>query len=197
MNVKSDRISEWRKRFKQRIVEAFASECTICGYNKCNQALALHHLDPTEKEFTIAQITASPKSWETVCIELTKCILVCHNCHTEIHYDSLDLDRYTIQKFDPSLIKVNDGDKYDYRTTKKTLIPSNKLVDECPVCGKEKSILNKTCSLECSAKVRYKVDWDSIDLANEIKHKSYCQIGRELGCSDSAVRKRAVKMGLI
>ena len=54
----------------------------IGGYDKCIEALAFHHLDPMEKDFNIGG-----KSWaiETLKKEADKCILVCHNCHTEIH----------------------------------------------------------------------------------------------------------------
>jgi hypothetical protein len=29
-------------------------ECSICGYNKCVAALEFHHLNPSEKDFTIS-----------------------------------------------------------------------------------------------------------------------------------------------
>ena len=45
-------------------------------------ALEFHHKDPNEKDFTI-----SGKSWsfERLKNEVDKCILVCSNCHCEIH----------------------------------------------------------------------------------------------------------------
>jgi hypothetical protein len=44
--------------------------------------LQFHHLDPTKKDFTIGG-----KSWsyERLKQEVDKCILVCANCHIEIH----------------------------------------------------------------------------------------------------------------
>jgi hypothetical protein len=58
--------------------------CKLCGYNKCKQALEFHHLDPTLKEYRIADLITHKE--DTIIKELEKCILVCANCHREIHY---------------------------------------------------------------------------------------------------------------
>lgn len=57
-------------------------KCSICGYNKCLRALEFHHPNPKEKEF---QITQNVKDFEKLKEEAEKCILVCSNCHAEIH----------------------------------------------------------------------------------------------------------------
>lgn len=76
-------VIEWRKRVKLKLVEYKGGVCEKCSYNKCINALEFHHLDPSEKDFTI-----SGKSWsfERLKKEADKCILVCNRCHTEIHY---------------------------------------------------------------------------------------------------------------
>lgn len=58
--------------------------CKICGYNKCKQALEFHHIDPTKKEYRIANLITHKE--DTIIKELEKCVLVCANCHREIHY---------------------------------------------------------------------------------------------------------------
>lgn len=75
-------VIDWRKRVKVKLVEYKGGECVKCGYKKCTQALQFHHTNPDEKDFTI-----SGKSWsfERLKKEVDKCILVCSNCHTEIH----------------------------------------------------------------------------------------------------------------
>jgi hypothetical protein len=83
MKSKKEAVKLWRQKTKERIVEAFGSSCAICGYNKYNGSLALHHLDPNKKDFGFGKIRANPKSWETIVQELRKCIMVCHNCHSE------------------------------------------------------------------------------------------------------------------
>lgn len=53
-----------------------------CGYNKCLKALEFHHLDPAEKDFTISN---DHFKLEEAIKESKKCILLCANCHRELH----------------------------------------------------------------------------------------------------------------
>ena len=59
------------------------NKCELCGYNKCKTSLHFHHKDPKEKEFKISGNWGL--NWERVKRELDKCMLVCANCHGEIH----------------------------------------------------------------------------------------------------------------
>lgn len=72
----------YRVKIKEKAVQYKGGKCSICGYNKCNHALDFHHLNPQEKEFIISGGT---RSFEFMKLELDKCILVCKNCHSEIH----------------------------------------------------------------------------------------------------------------
>lgn len=72
-----------RLRLKDKAIEYKGAKCSICGYCKCKQALEFHHLDPNQKDFSIS--AANTKAWSKIQIELDKCILVCANCHREIH----------------------------------------------------------------------------------------------------------------
>jgi len=74
--------SEYRVNIKQRLVDYKGGKCQICGYNRCINALEFHHVNPEEKDFTISGGT---KSFDTLKPEIDKCILVCSNCHREIH----------------------------------------------------------------------------------------------------------------
>lgn len=73
-----------RHRIKEELVNYKGGKCEICGYNKCIAALDFHHLDPKEKDFGIAQ-SSSYKNMNILKSEIDKCILVCANCHREIH----------------------------------------------------------------------------------------------------------------
>jgi len=59
-------------------------KCMICGYTKYPGSLDFHHLDPKQKEFGIS-VRGLTRSWEKIRKEIDKCILVCANCHREIH----------------------------------------------------------------------------------------------------------------
>jgi hypothetical protein len=74
---------ETRKRritAKKRIVKAMGGKCVICGYNKCVASLCLHHRNSMSKEMEATDI-----SIVNMLKELPKTVLVCSNCHAEIH----------------------------------------------------------------------------------------------------------------
>lgn len=74
-----------QRSLKNQAIQYKGGKCSVCGYDKCNGALTFHHLNPSKKEFSIANCALT--SFEKVKRELDKCILVCYNCHMEIHYN--------------------------------------------------------------------------------------------------------------
>lgn len=58
--------------------------CQVCGFDKYEGALEFHHVDPAEKDDSIAKMMRHPSS-PKVLAELEKCVLVCSNCHRMIH----------------------------------------------------------------------------------------------------------------
>lgn len=70
-----------RLRLKQRAVDYMGGKCCLCDYDRCLAALEFHHEDPSQKDFAIS----TKLSWEAIKAELDKTILVCSNCHKEIH----------------------------------------------------------------------------------------------------------------
>jgi len=83
-NYNYDYVLNWRNNNKKLAVEYKGGKCDICGYNKSMRSLQFHHLDPSKKEITISKKINSVK-FEKLKFELDKCILVCANCHGEIH----------------------------------------------------------------------------------------------------------------
>ena len=79
-----DAVQRRRHKIKNLAVEYKGGRCQKCGYNKCIAALEFHHLDPNEKDFNLSH-KGHTRSWEANKAELDKCILLCSNCHREIH----------------------------------------------------------------------------------------------------------------
>ena len=75
-----------RLRAKVNEVKTTAG-CSKCGYNRCAGALEFHHIQDNKEE-NIGVLVGkrnSEKLWK----EIEKCIVVCANCHREIHYELL------------------------------------------------------------------------------------------------------------
>ena len=68
------------------------------------------------------------------------------------------------------------------------------LLDECPICGKEKYENLKFCSHKCAATNNRKVDWDSIDLIELMKNNTISELEDLLGVSNAAIYKRRDKI---
>ena len=159
------------------MIDAMGGKCQCCGYDKCNNALAFHHIDPTQKDLSFGGIRANPTAWPNIVNELRKSILVCHNCHSEIHAGIRKLPT-VFAKFDEAYLDYRNIGKYD----------------SCPQCGEEKKISNRYCSLECAGKSRHRVDWDSIDLLALMKIHTISELKVMLNVSDHAIYKRRNKL---
>ena len=73
-----------RKRIRKMAVDHLGGKCQICGYNKCSDSLDFHHRDPETKKFGIS-VDGITRSWSRVKNEIEKCVLLCANCHREVH----------------------------------------------------------------------------------------------------------------
>jgi 5-methylcytosine-specific restriction endonuclease McrA len=77
-------VKKRRRKLRDMARELKGNKCAICGYNKCSKALTFHHLDPKEKSFGLSE-RGLTRSWEKIKKEIDKCVLLCANCHTEVH----------------------------------------------------------------------------------------------------------------
>lgn len=75
--------------WKEKAIAYKGGKCVCCGYFKYHGALEFHHLNPDEKDYGLA--AGRLKKFETSKAELDKCILVCANCHREIHGNLIQL----------------------------------------------------------------------------------------------------------
>lgn len=149
-------------------------ECQICGYKRSLNALELHHINPQEKEFIFDRI----RSWDKNMEELKKCILVCANCHREIHVGliteellpSFNEDRASEVTEQIKRLKTHQ-DKY------------------CLKCGAVISSKATYCQ-KCDRELKRTVERPSrTELKNLIRNTPMTQIGAMFGVTDNAIRK--------
>ena len=81
LNNKRKRRREIQIHVKENI---FGGKCCLCGYSKSLAALDFHHKDPSQKEGLVSKYVHEGYI-SKLKIELPKVILVCKNCHSEIH----------------------------------------------------------------------------------------------------------------
>lgn len=89
-------VANRRKKIKAMVVGYKGGQCIICGYKRSVAALDLHHIDPKQKKFGIAG-QGLTRSWVSVKKEADKCILLCANCHRELHAGIVQLPRVIVE----------------------------------------------------------------------------------------------------
>lgn len=190
----TDQTVERQRRLKRLSLDYLGGKCLICGYSHCQEALDFHHLNPEEKEFSLAALHTTSFS-EKIMKELDKCVILCATCHREVHAGITEL---------PSNLIVNSNriqtSIEEYQTLKEFRLSKQmkevKSKHSCLVCGKVTSNLCY-CSVECSRKAKEKIEWPTDDvLAILVWEKSCSQLAKELGVSDVAIAKRCKRRGI-
>ena len=169
-------IKKHRNLTKKRIIYVMGGKCQYCGYNKCQSALELHHINKTEKDFSIAESTN--KSWEIICNELKKCVLVCANCHREIHEGMIKQE--IVSSFDELKAKEINEDINNFK---------EKTINYCIDCGKQIDIKAKRCEFCGHLARRKQIRPTREELKKLIREETFTQIGRDYGVTDNTIRK--------
>lgn len=63
------------------------SHCLICG---SKENLTFHHVYPATKQSDIATMTGKAVTNSKLKTEIRKCIIVCEDCHKNIHRKNID-----------------------------------------------------------------------------------------------------------
>ena len=77
-------VQRRRKAIRLKAIAYKGGKCQQCGYDRCPEALEFHHRDSSEKEFGVSS-SGNTRSWAKVKGEVDKCVLLCANCHREVH----------------------------------------------------------------------------------------------------------------
>lgn len=183
-NMSYQNLKNYRARLKKRIVYVMGNKCQCCGYNKLNSALELHHLNPEEKDFALG--TNVNISWISARQEIQKCILVCANCHREIHAGLIDSTNLKSSFCEEKALEI-DNLVDDIK---------HKKVNYCKCCGAEID-RNASLCVKCFAEQRRVVERPNREeLKNLIRTKPFTQIAKIYGVSDNSIRKWCKSEGL-
>jgi len=176
-----------RRKLKKMAVEYKGGSCQGCGYRNCVQALQFHHVNPEHKDFSFSR--AGSKSWERLQVELDKCVLVCANCHAEIHSGIRAVPNNQPTMDTDLLLGGLERSPFQSVTRFRHKPPKRCLGCGCEVyrnsvhCGK--------CESHRRVGLRSKINWPSLDsIKMMLSSRSYESVARELGVSSNAIRKR-------
>ncbi len=78
---------------RERIVAELGGKCLCCGYAAYICSLAVHHLDPSQKDPSWSCVRGW--SWARIEKEIANCILLCSNCHMAYHAGLISLPEET------------------------------------------------------------------------------------------------------
>jgi 5-methylcytosine-specific restriction endonuclease McrA len=84
-SAKRNRVMRLARKY--RLIKKAGGKCAICGYKKNLSSLAFHHLNEKNTKLSGTHLIAISISGAEE--EVSKCVLVCHNCHNEIHNPEL------------------------------------------------------------------------------------------------------------
>ena len=177
--------TDYRRRRKENLIRVCGSKCALCGYNKIPSALEFHHIDPNQKTYGIGA-NGICHDLEKDLAEIKKCLLVCANCHREIHNDFYsEKELWEKQIFDENYANH---------------LRESKISQEyfCKECGVKITRYSSSglCS-ECAHKARRTTERPSReDLKFLIRTKPFTQIGVQYGVSDNSIRKWCKAEGL-
>lgn len=206
-----DSVTKRRRKVKSMLVEYKGGKCEICGYNKCNRGLEFHHKDPSEKDFGIAD-KGLTRNIDILKKEVDKCILVCRNCHAEMHDTEQELkDKEYLQEQEKNILKYEGKSFNNIQEKKIENISKESVISLMNEGFTQKEISKKlnigTTTLTSFNKKHGVKSNQTIEnnkrekpskeeLLNLIKTKPFTEIGRMYSVSGNTIRKWCKKCEL-
>lgn len=181
----SENVCNFVRNRKTNLISLFDGKCCICGFDKFQEALEFHHVNPEEKELKLSAnvMVALDKQIK----EARKCVLVCANCHRGIHAGYYKVPDNYQQFFNEEQAQHLLQQNEEIRHGKKHY---------CQRCGKILST-NATYCVECSHIMQQRVDRPSREeLKQLIRTKPFTQIAKQYGVADNSIRKWCIKENL-
>ena len=95
-----EQVASRRREIKRILIAEAGGKCVICGYDRHQEALQFHHLDPQQKRFHLGQ-GGLCRSLATCRAEASKCALLCANCHAEVEAGKTEMPLNFVRSANP------------------------------------------------------------------------------------------------
>ena len=107
-------------RFNQKQMEILKKDkyCIICGESD-SSCLDFHHIHPKDKKMTISRMMSSRRSWNNILKEISKCNILCANCH----------------RIKDNQIKIPKNKRDQFRHKQRIKLNNYKEKLGCTICG--------------------------------------------------------------
>lgn len=73
-----------RRDNKRRLVALLGDKCSKCNISYPDCVYDFHHVNPEEKD--VAPGTLLDATWSKIIEEISKCVILCANCHRILHF---------------------------------------------------------------------------------------------------------------
>ena len=177
MSENSQKVLATRQKRKREIVDIMGGCCSLCGYHNDETALELHHINQEDKEFSFNKYGSYPR-YEILIPELQKCILLCANCHREVHNSKKGIELQSSFNLEKALYyksQVRGGEVHEKYCIDCGKVLSNNRATRCDACEKIRQRVVERPSRE--------------ELKELIRNKPFTQIGEQFHVSDNSIRK--------
>ena len=172
MSINSIAVTRCKKQRKLDFVMLFGGQCSICGYNRCPDALEFHHINPKSKLMNPSRAIYR-LDYDSALGELKKCILLCSNCHKELHHKFIVVP--------DNIVKI---------------VWFDKICESCNNVFSTTKLDQKFCNQRCSNNRTNLHRPTKSELESLIANHTWTDLGKIFGVSDNAVRKWAKKFNI-
>ena len=112
---KQREYSRTTKNNRNNQLDSYKTDCVKCGESR-RYVIDFHHINNDDKSFSVSLAKQKGYSAKHILPELSKCVCLCRNCHTEFHYLYGNVPTKPIDSLreyigcDPQPITINDGE---------------------------------------------------------------------------------------
>jgi len=155
-------------------VRLLGGKCSKCGYHKNLSSLVFHHTD--NKDFPLNIRHLSNNSFDKLKKEVDKCVLLCSNCHNELHNPDFDF--------------IKAEDMINTYGKKQKLKRNKKHKTYCIDCDDEilsTSIRCKRCSGNYKRKIKDRPTKE--ELLFELSQTTQTKMSEKYGVSRTTIRR--------
>lgn len=174
----------WRTKARRWATEYCGGQCQGCRYSRYYGNLSFHHL--ADKDDSVSRLINRCTAWDVILREIDKCVLLCHNCHGEVHAGLRQC---------PKINKEERAQNWQRLITERP-IPKKDQRHPCAFCKKPIPKTKKYCDQKCTHRALERTKWPT-NLRELVESSSTVAVAKSLGVSDKAVAKRlAATLGL-